>query len=147
MIVKVCGMREPDNIRAVEQTGPDWMGFIFFPHSSRHVSLRPAYLPERCKRVGVFVNEVTPAILQKAEEFDLHYIQLHGTETSEQCLRLLPVRHSLYRLWRFGKNIRLASAYGVSWFHSFSAKRRTKARQSAFSERIPPSCMGRHRSQ
>ena len=78
MIVKVCGMREPDNIRAVEQTGPDWMGFIFFPHSSRHVSLRPAYLPERCKRVGVFVNEVTPAILQKAEEFDLHYIQLHG---------------------------------------------------------------------
>ena len=47
MIVKVCGMREPDNIRAVEQTGPDWMGFIFFPHSSRHVSLRPAYLPER----------------------------------------------------------------------------------------------------
>lgn len=52
MIVKVCGMREPDNIRAVEQTGPDWMGFIFFPHSSRHVSLRPAYLPERCKRVG-----------------------------------------------------------------------------------------------
>ena len=37
MIVKVCGMREPDNIRAVEQTGPDWMGFIFFPHSSRHV--------------------------------------------------------------------------------------------------------------
>lgn len=88
MIVKVCGMREPDNIRAVEQTGPDWMGFIFFPHSSRHVSLRPAYLPERCKRVGVFVNEVTPAILQKAEEFDLHYIQLHGTETSEQCLNL-----------------------------------------------------------
>lgn len=88
MIVKVCGMRDPDNIRAVEQTGPDWMGFIFFPHSSRHVSLRPAYLPERCKRVGVFVNEVTPAILQKAEEFDLHYIQLHGTETSEQCLNL-----------------------------------------------------------
>ena len=64
MIVKVCGRREPVNIRAVEQTGPDWMGVIFFPHSSRHVALRPAYLPERCKRVGVFANEVTPAILQ-----------------------------------------------------------------------------------
>lgn len=56
MIVKVCGMREPDNIRRVEQAGPDWMGFIFFPHSSRYVSCRPAYLPEQCKRVGVFVN-------------------------------------------------------------------------------------------
>ena len=65
MIVKVCGMREPDNIRRVEQAGPDWMGFIFFPHSSRYVSCRPAYLPEQCKRVGVFVNEKTPVILQK----------------------------------------------------------------------------------
>ena len=173
MIVKVCGMREPDNIRAVEQTGPDWMGFIFFPHSSRHVSLRPAYLPERCKRVGVFVNEVTPAILQKAEEFDLHYIQLHGTETSEQCLNLKRAGLGVIKVFPIASMSDLKStacyenvcdyflfdtactgyggsgksAYGVSWFHSFSAKRRTKARQSAFSERIPPSCMGRHRSQ
>lgn len=88
MIVKVCGMREPDNIRRVEQAGPDWMGFIFFPHSSRYVSCRPAYLPEQCKRVGVFVNEKTPVILQKADEFGLHYIQLHGRETPEQCLNL-----------------------------------------------------------
>ena len=29
MIVKVCGMREPENIRAIEQAGADWMGFIF----------------------------------------------------------------------------------------------------------------------
>ena len=28
MIVKVCGMREAENIRQVEQTGADWMGFI-----------------------------------------------------------------------------------------------------------------------
>ena len=87
MIVKVCGMREPDNIRAVEQTGPDWMGFIFSPFQPS-CPLSVASVPERCKRVGVIVNEVTPAILQKAEEFDLHYIQLHGTETSEQCLNL-----------------------------------------------------------
>lgn len=72
--------------RRTDRSGLD--GIYLFSHSSRHVSLRPAYLPERCKRVGVFVNEVTPAILQKAEEFDLHYIQLHGTETSEQCLNL-----------------------------------------------------------
>lgn len=25
MIVKVCGMREAENIRQVEQTGADWM--------------------------------------------------------------------------------------------------------------------------
>ena len=38
MIIKVCGMREPENIRAIEQAGADWMGFIFFPQSARYVS-------------------------------------------------------------------------------------------------------------
>ena len=37
MIIKVCGMREPENIRAIEQAGADWMGFIFFPQSARYV--------------------------------------------------------------------------------------------------------------
>ena len=36
MIIKVCGMREPENIRAIEQAGADWMGFIFFPQSARY---------------------------------------------------------------------------------------------------------------
>ena len=47
MIIKVCGMREPENIRAIEQAGADWMGFIFFPQSARYVSHRPEYLPEQ----------------------------------------------------------------------------------------------------
>lgn len=88
MIVKVCGLRDPDNIRAIEQTGTDWMGFVFFPPSARYVAEVPDYLPERCKRVGVFVNESTGLILQKAKAFGLHYVQLHGKETPEQC-RLL----------------------------------------------------------
>lgn len=88
MIVKVCGMREAENIRAVEQAGADWMGFIFFPRSARYVANRPTYLPARCKRVGVFVDESTRLILQKAKAFGLHYIQLHGKETPEQCREL-----------------------------------------------------------
>ena len=88
MIIKVCGMREPENIRAIEQAGADWMGFIFFPQSARHVSHRPEYLPEQCRRIGVFVNESSENILQKAQEFGLHHIQLHGRETPEQCRKL-----------------------------------------------------------
>lgn len=30
MIVKVCGMRQPENIRAVEQAGADWIGLICY---------------------------------------------------------------------------------------------------------------------
>ena len=51
MIVKVCGMREPENIRAIEQAGADWMGFIFFPHSARYVTHCPEYLPEQCRKL------------------------------------------------------------------------------------------------
>ena len=57
MIIKVCGMREPENIRQVDELGKvDWMGFIFYTPSSRHVSEVPDYLPKHSKRVGVFVN-------------------------------------------------------------------------------------------
>ena len=39
MIIKVCGMREPENIRAVAAFGIDLMGFIFYPSSSRFVQM------------------------------------------------------------------------------------------------------------
>lgn len=37
MLIKVCGMREPENIRQVAETGIDWMGFIFYAHSARSI--------------------------------------------------------------------------------------------------------------
>ena len=88
MIVKVCGMRDADNIRAVEQLGVDWMGFIFWPKSSRYVSEKPAYLPTRCKRVGVFVDADIETVKQTADDYALDLIQLHGHESPE-CVRAL----------------------------------------------------------
>ena len=67
MIVKVCGMRDAENIREVEALGIDMMGFIFWPKSTRYVSERPAYLPMRCKRVGVFVDENIETIKGKLQ--------------------------------------------------------------------------------
>lgn len=81
MIVKVCGMREAENIRAVEALGVDWMGFIFWEHSSRCVSLRPACLPTRAKRVGVFVDAPLDVVCQHVEAFGLDVVQLHGSES------------------------------------------------------------------
>ena len=81
MIVKVCGMREAENIRAVEALGVDWMGFIFWEHSSRYVCQRPACLPTRAKRVGVFVDAPLDAVCQHVEAFGLDVVQLHGSES------------------------------------------------------------------
>lgn len=88
MIIKVCGMRDAENIRAVEQTKPDWMGFICWKRSSRHVSVKPAYLPQ-CTRVGVFVDAPLQYILQMTDELKLNRIQLHGNEEPEYCKRII----------------------------------------------------------
>ena len=82
-MIKVCGMRDAENIREVEALGIDLMGFIFWTKSSRYVSERPAYLPTKCKRVGVFVDEDIETVKRIADEYALDYIQLHGHESPD----------------------------------------------------------------
>ena len=86
--VKVCGMRDAENIREVEALGIDLMGFIFWPKSSRYVSERPAYMPQTAKRVGVFVNEDIKQVKRIAEEYSLDVIQLHGSESPDYIRQL-----------------------------------------------------------
>ena len=88
MIVKVCGMRDTENIREAEALGINLMGFIFWPKSSRFVSERPAYLPNRVKRVGVFVNEDIETVKSLSDEYSLDYIQLHGHESPEYVAQM-----------------------------------------------------------
>ena len=54
IIIKVCGMRDGNNIREIEAAHPSMMGFICWKGSSRNVTVKPSYLPN-CIRVGVFV--------------------------------------------------------------------------------------------
>ena len=81
-------MRDAENICQVEALGIDMMGFIFYPKSSRYVSKHPEYLPTKCKRVGVFVDEDIEQVKHIAEEFALDLIQLHGSESPEYAQRL-----------------------------------------------------------
>ena len=85
VLIKVCGMRDAENIREVEQAGPDWMGFILWPGSPRYVSQVPDYMPKRCQRVGVFFNPTLEWVADCARAFGLHMIQLHGAEQPEFC--------------------------------------------------------------
>jgi len=87
-IIKVCGMREAENIRETEALGIDLMGFIFWPKSSRYVSKKPDYLPTNCKRVGVFVDEDIEQLRRIADDYALDYIQLHGSESPDYCTQL-----------------------------------------------------------
>ena len=87
-LIKVCGMRDAENIREVEALGIDLMGFIFWSKSSRYVSEKPDYLPTKCKRVGVFVDEDIEVVKKIAQDYALDYIQLHGNETPDYCALL-----------------------------------------------------------
>ena len=93
-LIKVCGMRDPDNIRAVMDLGIDLTGFIFWPKSPRYVTQLPSnagIIPDnpnqkivdskRCKYVGVFVDEMPQNVVTRVYNYNLDYIQLHGNES------------------------------------------------------------------
>lgn len=87
MKIKVCGMRNPENIIELSALHPDFMGFIFYKKSPRYVGdLLPEILTNiSAKKVGVFVNEGIQQICSLASKYNLDAIQLHGKESVETC--------------------------------------------------------------
>jgi len=132
MIIKVCGMRDAENIREVEQLGAeilmvnpqwaiDWMGFIFWPGSKRYVSEHPAYLPQTTKKVGVFVDAAVDDITQKVQDYGLDIIQLHGHE-SPTFIRELATHFSPRPNSGGGKNgIFFIKAFNIATEEDFEA--------------------------
>lgn len=88
MIIKVCGMRDEENIRQLEQLDIDWMGFIFFSESPRFVGPKLSYLPKKVKKIGVFVDQIPQIISELAKQNHLEMIQLHGSEPPWYCINL-----------------------------------------------------------
>jgi phosphoribosylanthranilate isomerase len=90
--LKICGMKEAENIRAVAALNPDYMGFIFYSKSPRYAGVLDTEvvgaLSDTICKVGVFVNEPTSNVLAIATQYQLNAIQLHGNETPEECMIL-----------------------------------------------------------
>lgn len=95
-LIKVCGMRDPENISAVKELGINLIGLIFWPKSPRYVAnvrIHAGSVPDMakkgivnkdsndCKYVGVFVNEMPQTVITNAYNYKLDYIQLHGDES------------------------------------------------------------------
>ena len=85
MKLKVCGMREPDNIAALSALQPDYMGFIFWAPSSRYVSEATPSLDKSIKKTGVFVDASVDYIQSSISAHQLQAVQLHGEETPGYC--------------------------------------------------------------
>lgn len=88
MKVKVCGLKDYENISNVILAGADYIGFIFHKDSPRFFNSALDFDEVRkikVKKVGVFVNENSYSVLDKVAHYDLDLVQLHGNETPEYC--------------------------------------------------------------
>ncbi len=99
MKIKVCGMRNPENIAAIAALPIDYMGFIFYERSQRYVAGATGFNPlenlnglKPIAPVGVFVNVEIDVILSKVIDYQLDAVQLHGNETNDFIKKL---RHNI----------------------------------------------------
>ena len=94
MKIKVCGMRDAENIQQVIALGVNMIGLIFWPKSPRYVqsiSTNAGIIPDLknpaikdindVSYVGVFVDEMPQNVVTHAYNYKLDYIQLHGNES------------------------------------------------------------------
>ena len=89
MIIKVCGLKEINNINQLNEIDIDLMGFIFYNKSSRFIDFEINNSHITKKKVGVFVNESLKNIKKKIKNYNLNYVQLHGDETPKFSEKLM----------------------------------------------------------
>ena len=92
--IKICGLRRPEDIAAVNEARPDYCGFIVeYPKSRRSIdrtTLRELVrgLREKIVPVGVFVNAPKELVAELLEEGTIQIAQLHGQESQEYIQEL-----------------------------------------------------------
>ena len=108
MKLKVCGMKYKDNIEALLQLQPDFIGFIFYPNSKRFVNeelneTNIHNIPASITKVGVFVNETKDNIISICKKYRIETIQLHGEENQDFCKTLKETGLSVIKAFSIGE--------------------------------------------
>jgi len=93
MLVKICGLKDPDQAIAIARLGVWAIGFICVPESPRYVnpeqirtvSDRLDAVHSRVERVGIFANTDLETIAQTVAQSRLTIVQLHGHESPDFC--------------------------------------------------------------
>jgi phosphoribosylanthranilate isomerase len=91
--VKICGITQPEQGRAIAQLGANALGFICVHKSPRYVSADlirqvAAQVPATVAKIGVFMDADVDWMVRVAEIGQLTGIQLHGVEAVEVCAEL-----------------------------------------------------------
>jgi phosphoribosylanthranilate isomerase len=97
--VKICGITNLEQARAIVHLGATALGFMCVPQSPRYVipeqigaiTAQLSHQPppnKPCDRIGVFVNATPEVIAHTISVGNLSGVQLHGDETPEYCQQL-----------------------------------------------------------
>jgi phosphoribosylanthranilate isomerase len=93
MRIKICGITQPDQGKAIAYAGATALGFICVPSSPRYVNVSQIQavveqLPDSTDKIGVFANIIIEEITQIIVDSGLTGVQLHGDESPEFCQNL-----------------------------------------------------------
>lgn len=86
--VKICGLKNPTDIKCINTLSPDFAGFVmFFEKSHRNISAQTAQellalLDKNIKSVAVTVSP-TEEQLEQIYNLGFDYVQIHGNITDE----------------------------------------------------------------
>jgi len=121
MKLKVCGMKDPQNILSLAELKPDYLGLIFYPKSKRYIADPDktvlASLPASISLTGVFVDEPEEELVEKVINYGLSAVQLHGGESPQYCSHLRAKLDEMLPK----KPIELIKAFGIYPGFDFSS--------------------------
>lgn len=88
--VKMCGMTQAEDVKHAIHLGVDAIGLIFYPKSTRYVSIEQAKkllinLPPFIDAVAVLVNPERDEVQQIIDTLPVQLLQFHGDESPEFC--------------------------------------------------------------
>lgn len=103
--IKICGLSTPDALDAALDAGADFVGFVFFAASPRHVGLDTArQLGARTRgrvgKVALSVDADDDALAAIVDALRPDLLQLHGSETPDRVVAVkqrfrLPIMKAL----------------------------------------------------
>ena len=87
--VKICGLSTPETVDAAIEAGADYVGFVAYPPSPRHITAEQLKalgkrVPQLVVRVGLFVDPDDALLDERVGTGALDLLQLHGSETPER---------------------------------------------------------------
>ena len=121
--VKICGLTDPGQAKAIAELGADALGFILYPKSPRYIepdrlAALLLELPPFVKTVGVFVDEPLDMLVEIMRSTGLNLAQLHGAESPEYAHELTRQGIPWIKALRVGsaKDLEGLAAYGNGYF-------------------------------